>query len=198
MYSNVCPFPLRILTYHLHHFTAGTIGIVCLAISLRFAQSSLSHKLSARKRVTAPTTAATATDSPTPTATDQNPHPKRVRFTNLPFPPNPRQAVEQLGGLPMGSLPHVVSAPELKSLGGSDSESTGSSDPEEDTAERVGWEKVDKVYTVGCFDLFHRGHVNLLKNMRKMGREVSQGEGGQDTCFSLPLCVTLSFLAVND
>ena len=98
----------------------------------------------------------------------------------------------------MGSLPHVVSAPELKSLGGSDSESTGSSDPEEDTAERVGWEKVDKVYTVGCFDLFHRGHVNLLKNMRKMGREVSQGEGGQDTCFSLPLCVTLRILAVND
>ena len=36
-----------------------------------------------------------------------------------------------------------------------------------------GNEKVDKVYTVGCFDLFHRGHRKLLKNMRNLGREVT-------------------------
>ncbi len=32
--------------------------------------------------------------------------------------------------------------------------------------------RVDKVYTVGCFDLFHRGHKKLLMNMRRLGREV--------------------------
>ncbi len=35
-----------------------------------------------------------------------------------------------------------------------------------------GDERVDKVYTVGCFDLFHRGHRKLLKSMKKLGKEV--------------------------
>jgi len=60
----------------------------------------------------------------------------------------------------------VSSAPAFK-LCGSDSESSTSSEQEEEEGERV-----DKVYTVGCFDLFHRGHINLLRNMRKMGKEV--------------------------
>ena len=44
--------------------------------------------------------------------------------------------------------------------------------------------KVDKVYTVGCFDLFHRGHINLLRNMRKLGREVCLCE-----CVCVCVCV---------
>ena len=167
--STFVSFTCTIYTFTHAMHTAGVIGVICLAISLRFAQSSLSHKLSARKLVTVPTSEVTTMYDPMAMKTNQTHHPKRVHFTTSPLSPNPRQAVEQLGTLSMGSLPHVVSAPELKSLGGSDSESTGS---EEETAGR-GWEKVDKVYTVGCFDLFHRGHVNLLKNMRKMGREVS-------------------------
>lgn len=33
-------------------------------------------------------------------------------------------------------------------------------------------DRVDRVYTVGCFDLFHQGHVRLLRRMRKLGKEV--------------------------
>ena len=67
----------------------------------------------------------------------------------------------------MGPLTHISSAPDLKSLGEpDDSDSAASSDHDDSEG------KVDKVYTVGCFDLFHRGHFNLLKNMRKFGREV--------------------------
>ena len=33
----------------------------------------------------------------------------------------------------------------------------------------------DKVYTVGCFDLFHHGHVELLKRMRNYGKRVVVG-----------------------
>ena len=35
--------------------------------------------------------------------------------------------------------------------------------------------RVDKVYTVGCFDLFHQGHVVLLQRMRQFGRKVIVG-----------------------
>ena len=35
--------------------------------------------------------------------------------------------------------------------------------------------RADKVFTVGCFDLFHDGHVRLLQRMRQYGREVIVG-----------------------
>lgn len=35
--------------------------------------------------------------------------------------------------------------------------------------------RADKVYTVGCFDLFHEGHRLLLQRMRQYGREVIVG-----------------------
>ena len=68
-----------------------------------------------------------------------------------------------------GMIPKVSSAPQFHIR-----HSSSSDDSEEDESRKVGSdERVDKVYTVGCFDLFHRGHVNLLKNMRKLGKEVS-------------------------
>ncbi|CAF0851603.1 unnamed protein product [Adineta steineri] len=35
--------------------------------------------------------------------------------------------------------------------------------------------RADKVYTIGCFDLFHEGHRLLLQGMRQYGREVIVG-----------------------
>lgn len=35
--------------------------------------------------------------------------------------------------------------------------------------------RVDKVYTIGCFDIFHHGHIELLKRMRLYGRKVIVG-----------------------
>lgn len=35
--------------------------------------------------------------------------------------------------------------------------------------------RVDKIYTVGCFDLFHHGHVKLIQRMREFGKKVIIG-----------------------
>ncbi|XP_013385612.1 uncharacterized protein LOC106155363 [Lingula anatina] len=35
--------------------------------------------------------------------------------------------------------------------------------------------RVDKIYSIGCFDLFHRGHVAILQKMRNMGKQVIVG-----------------------
>ena len=33
-------------------------------------------------------------------------------------------------------------------------------------------QKVDKVYTVGCFDLFHEGHIILMERLKELGTQV--------------------------
>ena len=70
-----------------------------------------------------------------------------------------------------GTLPKVQSAPEFPI-----SRSSCSDDSEDDLSQSENDGRVDKIYTVGCFDLFHRGHINLLKNMRTLGKEVIEGE----------------------
>ena len=55
---------------------------------------------------------------------------------------------------------------------GSDSDNSTCSDVEEEEERVAEMNKVDKVYTVGCFDLFHRGHSTLLRKMRSLGKEV--------------------------
>lgn len=70
------------------------------------------------------------------------------------------------GDSTLGFIPKVQSSPALNfRAGSSSSESDDFANEEDDN-------RVDKVYTVGCFDLFHRGHIALLKNMRKLGKEV--------------------------
>lgn len=84
----------------------------------------------------------------------------------------------------LGCLPLVASAPDLNSMG-RHSESDSSSDYEEGEGDS---QKVDKVYTVGCFDLFHRGHEKLLKLMRTMGREVNT-----HACNTMVMCITFQY-----
>lgn len=33
----------------------------------------------------------------------------------------------------------------------------------------------EKIYTIGCFDFFHQGHINLFKNMRLYGKKLYVG-----------------------
>lgn len=42
-------------------------------------------------------------------------------------------------------------------------------------ANRFGTTKYTTAYTVGCFDLFHAGHIRLLERMRKRASRVIVG-----------------------
>jgi cytidyltransferase-like protein len=47
-----------------------------------------------------------------------------------------------------------------------------------------GWEK-RKVYTIGCFDLFHRGHQNVLLALRAFGHYIVAGIHDDESYFKL-------------
>ena len=45
--------------------------------------------------------------------------------------------------------------------------------------------RVDKVYTIGCFDLFHFGHVKLLNRMKEIGKKVIVGVHDSKSIYKL-------------
>ena len=47
-----------------------------------------------------------------------------------------------------------------------------------------GWER-RKVYTIGCFDLFHRGHQNVLMSLREFGYYIVAGIHDDESYFKL-------------
>lgn len=47
-----------------------------------------------------------------------------------------------------------------------------------------GWEQ-RKVYTIGCFDLFHRGHQNVLQSLREFGYFIVAGIHDDESYFKL-------------
>jgi len=47
-----------------------------------------------------------------------------------------------------------------------------------------GWGK-RKVYTIGCFDLFHRGHSNMLRSLREFGYFIVAGIHDDESYFKL-------------
>jgi len=52
--------------------------------------------------------------------------------------------------------------------------------------------RVDKVYTVGCFDLFHHGHVTIINRMREIGKKVIVGvhDSRRDKSSMLPYLIS--------
>lgn len=56
-----------------------------------------------------------------------------------------------------------------------------------------GWEK-RKVYTIGCFDLFHRGHQNVLLSLREFGYYIVAGIHDDESYFKLKKKYTIDNL----
>lgn len=56
-----------------------------------------------------------------------------------------------------------------------------------------GWEN-RKVYTIGCFDLFHRGHENVLLSLREFGAYVVAGVHDDESYYQLKQKYTIDNL----
>lgn len=46
-------------------------------------------------------------------------------------------------------------------------------------------DRYEKVYTIGCFDLLHRGHRNLFRTMRSIGDQIIVGVHSDESIFKL-------------
>jgi cytidyltransferase-like protein len=46
-------------------------------------------------------------------------------------------------------------------------------------------DRVDRVFTVGCFDVFHQGHINMLTEMRRLGKQVIVGVHSNESVLKL-------------
>ncbi|KAK7114779.1 uncharacterized protein [Littorina saxatilis] len=141
---------------------SGISGVVCLFLSIRLAHASLSRKLSARKE---------------------------------------RKPLREPPGPTVGSCLHRLMTRrsqsvqvDMKPYNDSDSSDSKFGSPQHGTVEKYmmddnhplsrsmsvpgvvgGHGLVDKVFTVGCFDIFHSGHVRLLQRMRSLGKQVIVG-----------------------
>jgi len=58
-------------------------------------------------------------------------------------------------------------------------------------------EKAEYVFTVGCFDLLHHGHVKLFKNMRKFGHKLVVGVHDDESITKLKNRVPIHNIAVR-
>ena len=56
-----------------------------------------------------------------------------------------------------------------------------------------GWES-RKVYTIGCFDLFHRGHQNVFLSLREFGATIVAGIHDDESYFKLKAKYTIDNL----
>ncbi len=148
--------------------SVGVSGVLCFAISLRFAHSSLVHKLNSRSKTVTASNGTTTDLSSTPS--ECNGEQRASKVTTIK--PNHLQNEGTQAAIPSyqmrnGLRQKTMSMPDFVEFELGDSDSSTSAD--EDKRDE---KKIDKVYTVGCFDLFHRGHINLLREMRKLGRQV--------------------------
>ncbi|XP_076449279.1 uncharacterized protein LOC143285749 isoform X2 [Babylonia areolata] len=142
---------------------SGISGVVCLVLSIRLAHASLSRKLAARK--------------------------ERKPFRDPPGGPTVGSCLHRLmtrrtTGVQVDLPPFSADNPDFK-FGVPESGDSGFlKSPMENhpplisrslSAAGVMEGLVDRVYTVGCFDMFHDGHVRLLQRMRSLGKQVIVG-----------------------
>ncbi|XP_025076132.1 uncharacterized protein LOC112553248 isoform X2 [Pomacea canaliculata] len=134
---------------------SGVAGIACLILSVRLAHASLARKLSARKQ----RKPIRQSSGSTVGSCLHHLRTRRTTGVQVDLPPVDKEFI----GFKKQSSPDKYIKDDLAPFTRSMSVPTG--------VEGL----VDKVYTVGCFDLFHKGHIRLLQRMRSIGKQVIVG-----------------------
>ncbi|XP_052061941.1 uncharacterized protein LOC127702005 [Mytilus californianus] len=165
---------------------SGITGIACLIMSVRLAYASLQHKLKAREQrrrdeVDFDEIPETKEDGEKATYTEKIPKKLRKCYSESNASKFLAESIEK-----------------SNSTLSEENDSTDDSifDEGEDTVRPLRQRhnsvpvnafdtRVDKVYTVGCFDLFHNGHITLLQRMKALGKQVIVGVHDSRSIFKL-------------
>ncbi|XP_064598870.1 uncharacterized protein LOC135465558 [Liolophura sinensis] len=154
---------------------SGIAGVTCLLLSVRLAHASLQQKLNIRKMHTASNQ--DTSEKPNHTKKSYSDAVKEDKYEVKPHTQDSKDIpTEEESKGRNSDKPKLNISQRLKDF------------PQETKAafniERaLGLPKrngntdgrVDKVYTIGCFDLFHFGHVILLRRMKSLGKQVIVG-----------------------
>ncbi|CAL1537775.1 unnamed protein product [Lymnaea stagnalis] len=145
---------------------SGLVGVACLFLSVRLAHSSLASKLTARAPLLRSQSRAWDDEDELKSEkggenTQEKSRSDAETQTNLPETTDSDD--DTCGDKPTApevcpSLHRCYSLPGTELLTGMTLDA-----------------RAERVYTVGCFDLFHHGHVRLLKEMRSFGKKVIVG-----------------------
>lgn len=160
---------------------AGVTGVVCLLLSIRLAHASLEHKLKARQLQN--TTAEIKNDRQTDTNDDSgkdNYAEKDVSYSGT-----------------EDNLSDQEKSDECETADRVTKDINKQMDQKQSRKKIMlhrrhsyaAWsrslDRVDKVYTIGCFDLFHEGHVKLFQRLRKLGKQIIVGVHDSRSIFQL-------------
>ncbi|XP_052818302.1 uncharacterized protein LOC128244327 [Mya arenaria] len=179
---------------------SGMVGVLCLLLSIRLAHASLQHKLKPRRQQQNNTskqpivhTTVTGTDSGAKFTYDESTDGNDTEDKEIQADIDGNQEVH---------IPEIHRNMSVYEADLDSDDDDEKSDVEKDQLPttpsrslltrthsvptwRPDGRKMDKVYTVGCFDLFHDGHRILLERLQSLGKQVIVGIHDSRSIFKL-------------
>ncbi|XP_045191455.2 uncharacterized protein LOC123548334 [Mercenaria mercenaria] len=160
---------------------SGIIGVICLLLSIRLAHASLDHKLKPRREKQSKIEQDEGTECRSfGTQTEEKltvkPERQMSIFGDLVEDPDDLDEKSDTSSEKEEEVEEMKMSPSHRKLSMKRSQSVPS------------WkilQKVDKVYTVGCFDLFHEGHKILMERLKELGKQVIVGVHDSRSIFKL-------------
>lgn len=163
---------------------SGLTGITCLLLSVRLAYASLQQKLKAREQrkkdeVNFNEVPETKEDGEKHTYTEKIPKKLRKCYSEA-------NTAQFLNADKKNSTSKMLDDNEAMDSVFEDVDNPHLQRPRNSSVPLNAFDtRVDRVYTVGCFDLFHTGHITLLQRMQALGKQVVVGVHDSRSIFRL-------------